>query len=76
MEIDYLGRDPVLILTVATWIFNAFHSHNPHSSVEVLSSRLIPHVESREMPLTLVAFDSKKTPVGTASLIETETPHE
>ena len=72
MFVDYLKDHPETVRQVASWIYHAFHAENPEASVEGLESRLKPHVNSRSLPMTLVAYSNEGSAVGTVSLIESD----
>ena len=67
IEIKYLPREEGLIRRVAAWMFTEFGPHNPEATSEGTLALVRERVESRRVPLCLVAF-REGAPVGTASI--------
>lgn len=66
-ELRYLARDPALVATVAGW-HQATWGHLTGRSQAERIREFEPQLESRRIPLTVVAFVTGQ-PVGSASLL-------
>lgn len=68
LAIKYLPNDEGLIRRVADWQWTEFGPHNPIATYAGILAQVRERVESRSIPICLVAFQDG-TAVGTASII-------
>lgn len=73
LRYDYLPRDEKIIRLVATWQFDAFGAHDRRASYTRTLGLLQERIESRRVPLCLVAWEGAE-PVGTLSIIDDDLP--
>ena len=71
MKILHLVDVPEAIPVVASWLFNAWGQYREGNSLEKVRGRLEPPPSKETLPLILVATHNK-TPVGTASLRQSD----
>jgi GNAT superfamily N-acetyltransferase len=73
LTIDFLSQEETLIRQVADWHHHEFGPHNPVANYETTLAQVRERVNSRVVPLCLVAYRGG-TPVGTASIIGDDMP--